>query len=296
MRTLIIKLGALGDVLRTTPLLRVLEGEVDWVTGPSAVPLLSKRWCNPISYIEGRKLARKKYDLVICLDEDCRAAHLASSVKAETRIGTYLNDQKQVDYTPSSRRWYDMSLISKLGKKKADLLKYQNRDSYQSILFSMLGRKFAGYRYVLPPDLYLDSGGPGSDLVVGLETRAGDRWPTKQWNKFDELIRSEYLLPCEFRIFEQQPTLMDYVMDIWECGTIVTGDTLAMHIAIALEKKVIGIFTCTNPHEIYGYGVLRKIVSSKLKKAFYKTDYVKEAVDCISLKKVETEILKAWKR
>ena len=29
---LIIKLGALGDVVRTTPLLRVLEGKMTWVT------------------------------------------------------------------------------------------------------------------------------------------------------------------------------------------------------------------------------------------------------------------------
>jgi hypothetical protein len=32
-----------------------------------------------------------------------------------------------------------MSLISKYGKEKADLLKWKNRKSYQEILFEMLG-------------------------------------------------------------------------------------------------------------------------------------------------------------
>src|SRR5579885_2276173 len=33
---LVIKLGALGDVIRTTPLLRVLEGRITWVTSTVA--------------------------------------------------------------------------------------------------------------------------------------------------------------------------------------------------------------------------------------------------------------------
>src|SRR5690606_9146778 len=40
MRTLILKLNATGDVVRTTSLLRRLEGEVAWITAPTNVPLL----------------------------------------------------------------------------------------------------------------------------------------------------------------------------------------------------------------------------------------------------------------
>ena len=40
MNTLIVKLGATGDVVRTTPLLRRLNGEVTWLTASKNVVLL----------------------------------------------------------------------------------------------------------------------------------------------------------------------------------------------------------------------------------------------------------------
>ena len=40
METLIIKLGATGDVVRTTPLLRRFDGPVTWLTAPMNVDLL----------------------------------------------------------------------------------------------------------------------------------------------------------------------------------------------------------------------------------------------------------------
>ena len=39
--TLILKLGATGDVVRTTPLLKHLAGEVSWITAAKNVPLLA---------------------------------------------------------------------------------------------------------------------------------------------------------------------------------------------------------------------------------------------------------------
>src|SRR5437764_15441887 len=40
MKVLIIKLGATGDVVRTTPLLRQLDGLVSWITAENNLPLL----------------------------------------------------------------------------------------------------------------------------------------------------------------------------------------------------------------------------------------------------------------
>ena len=42
MSVLIIKLGATGDVVRTTPLLRRLDGSVSWVTAENNLPLLKE--------------------------------------------------------------------------------------------------------------------------------------------------------------------------------------------------------------------------------------------------------------
>jgi len=43
MKTLICKKGALGDVVRTTILLRELEGEIYWLSQKSAEPLLRSK-------------------------------------------------------------------------------------------------------------------------------------------------------------------------------------------------------------------------------------------------------------
>ena len=40
MNTLIVKLNATGDVVRTTPLLRCLDGPVTWITARANCPLL----------------------------------------------------------------------------------------------------------------------------------------------------------------------------------------------------------------------------------------------------------------
>ena len=65
-----------------------------------------------------------------------------------------------------------------------------------------------------------------------------------------------------------------------------------MHIALALKIPIVTLFTCTSAVEIYGYNNMEKIVSAELKKAFYKTEYIPEAVNCISL----NDVLKAINR
>ena len=83
---LIIKVGALGDVVRTTPLLRVLEGNITWVTAARAVPLLEGNpYIDRIRRIEAgpERLLGDKYDLVINLEDEPAAAKLASISKRQ---------------------------------------------------------------------------------------------------------------------------------------------------------------------------------------------------------------------
>ncbi|MEK6831012.1 MAG: glycosyltransferase family 9 protein [Nanoarchaeota archaeon] len=48
------------------------------------------------------------------------------------------------------------------------------------------------------------------------------------------------------------------------CNKIVSGDSFALHVALALKKPTIGLFFCTPPNEIEDYGLLKKIVSPLL--------------------------------
>jgi heptosyltransferase II len=280
---LIIKLGALGDVIRTTPLLRVLEGEITWVTSAAALPFL--RHAPQITRLlvadnPGFRLERN-YDLVINLEDDLPSAHLASAVATERVVGPYLRGDA-IAYEGLSVEWFDMSLTSRYGREKADQLKLRNRKTYQELIFSALGKKYCGEDPVLCLPLRKTQT-PG---LVGIEARAGGVWPTKQWCRYEEIAKCLAGVGYRVRFFRQRDSVVDYADDINECEFVICGDTLAMHLGLALGKRVVALFTCTSPWEIYGYGTLAKVVSPLLEQFFYKRTYSAEPGEAISATEV----------
>jgi len=286
-KILIIKLGASGDLIRTTPLLRVLiDDEITWITHPKNMELLpadSFNFKEVLSIDEADYLKKKSFDLVISLDDEIEVAQLASSIKAKELVGIYMGRDGRPTYTDSAAPWFDMGLISKFGKAKADSLKIANTRTYQEILFSMLGLTFRGEEYFIR----IPSGINCNQKHAAIEQRAGNRWPTKRWNRYLELASRLETDGYKVWFLEQRPTMQQFIRDIGRCNTLITGDTLAMHIALALKiRRVVALFTCTSPTEIYDYGRMKKIVSPYLNQAFYLTDYVAKAVEAISLEQV----------
>lgn len=275
---LIIKLGALGDVLRTTSLLRRLSGRITWVTGRECLPLLAQtpRIQRLVPLAEASSLRRLSFDRVINFDEDPRACRLAAAVAARRRTGAWTVDGR-IAYCAASAPWFDMSLISRLGREAADQIKARGRRSYQDYLFAACGLRFHGEEYVLPLRPARAEAG-----VVALESRVGEQWPAKAWGGYAALrdsLREEGFRPVELR---PRRRLADYLDDINRAGIVVTGDTLAMHVGLALRKKVIALFTCTSPDEIHGYGRLIKLVDARLLKNFYRRDRAPGAASTIS--------------
>jgi heptosyltransferase-2 len=267
MKTLIIKIGALGDVLRTTPLLHRLQGNVTWVTDRRATPLLAgnKHLARVIAADEAGPIKREKFDWVINFDESREACLLASSVKAVRKTGALLRNGSPA-YCERSAPWFDMSLISRLGIRKADRLKYASRKTYQHFLFKACGFSFTGEEYLLARPA------PASaSRTVAIEMRTGPKWPLKYWPGYEALIELFKEKGVDFFILRQRRMLRDYISDINRCSILLSGDTLAMHIALALRKRAVAVFNCTSPWEIYGYGRLSKIVDSKLGDFFYST-------------------------
>ncbi len=287
----IIKIGATGDVVRTTPILHLYKkAEIFWITADKNKEILPSFLKNlKIFSIENINLdffSKIEFDLIISLDDDYKTAELASNLKSKKICGIYLKNEK-ILYTKDSNEWFDMGLSSRLGKKKADQLKWKNKKSYQEILFNILGYKFSGEKYILPKIIENKN---KDKNIIGIENRAGNRCPTKLWNKYNEL--KELLIAKGFQViyFKDRNTMKEYIKDISQASYLVCGDTLGMHIALGLGIPTTAIFTCTSPQEIYDYGILKKIVSKNLNKAFYKTKYIFEAVDTISLKEVVSSL------
>src|SRR5882762_1223392 len=105
MHVLIVKLGATGDVVRTTSLLRRLEGHVTWVTAQKNAVLIEnvRERLRVISW-ENREEARgTRYDLVINLEDELENALFVKSLEYSRLFGAYVESDNQLRYTEDSR-------------------------------------------------------------------------------------------------------------------------------------------------------------------------------------------------
>jgi ADP-heptose:LPS heptosyltransferase len=121
--------------------------------------------------------------------------------------------------------------------------------------------------------------------IVGINTGAGNRWPLKRWRPegFVQLIehilgttcaevmmlggRSEEETNARMRArFDERvhhrtaASLREFIRLIDLCDIVVTGDTLALHAAVGLGKRVVALFGPTSAAEIDLYGLGTKIV------------------------------------
>ena len=161
MKILILKLNATGDVVRTTPLLRCLHGEITWITARNNLSLLDglKGNLRSLCWEDRESIRGDEYDLVINLEDETELAAFVKSIRHRQLFGAYMNGSNKISYTEDSRRWFDMSLISVYGKREADSLKFQNRRTYQELVFEGLGFHFSGQKYILPESDYTELSG-----------------------------------------------------------------------------------------------------------------------------------------
>lgn len=292
---LICKTSALGDAVRTTPILRVINGNIFWLTSKEAAELLpGLETLKILTPNEINALKNINFDIVLNLEEDVELAKFLTKLRYKKLIGVYYDfESNKLSYTDESKEWYDMSLISKYGKEKADLLKWENKKTYQEILFSMIGKKFNGEEYLLNYEVLPIQ--KKDSKVVAIEKRAGKVWPMKVWPYYDELKAKIEKEGYEVIVLRQRDTIIEYMKDIDEADILICGDTLAMHLGIYLRKKVIALFLCTSPWEIYDYGRVVKIVNPFLKEAFYRRDYDEKLVKGITVDMVFEAFLKIVK-
>lgn len=288
MKILIIKTGASGDVVRTTPLLHVLKGVIDWIISDDNAVLLSG--LNPINRVikwsERHVIKGTHYQLVINLEESYEAATLLKDITYSDLYGAYLSSLSGISYTENSQVWFDMSLIGKHGLETANVLKFNNRKSYQEIIFTGLGISFNGEAYILPKSILSNMVGD-----IAIAPYAGPVWPMKNWGYYDDLIsilqKENYLV----NILPQRSSILEHLADIRNHTYLISGDSLPMHLALGCGLRCINIFICTSPWEIYGYGLQRKIVSPNLDHYFYKRNFDPMAPYSISPDVVHSEFI-----
>lgn len=272
-KILIIKLGfsetldpeigivpSLGDVLRTTPILSALkdkypQSHISWLVSRQAEPLLRGNsfidrillWDEFVPY----QLMREKFDILINLEKIPGVCALSDMIDAWTRYGF------RFDTVNGTYHAYEkgMSFIEYLKEKETGK---KVKDYWQKVLIEMLGVEWKEQEYIIGYK-------PKTKEIydIGLNYKAGPKWPTKimSIDKWKELEKK--LLNLRYTVSWQQgiDDFCEYTDWMNSCKIIVSQDSLGIHLALALKKKVVGLFGPTDPQEIYSYGYA-KIVHS----------------------------------
>ncbi len=114
----------------------------------------------------------------------------------------------------------------------------------------IIGAPWTGQEYVLGHQ-------PRSKVThdLGFNHIVGPKWPTKAWPE-DHWKRLEGLLKGQASITWQKGlnNLYEYIDWVNSCRTLVTSDSLGLHIAMALRKSVVVLYGPTNANETYLYG------------------------------------------
>src|SRR4051812_964256 len=295
-RLLIVKLDAMGDVLRSTALLPPLaevhpRGAITWITRKESVPLLQRNpFVSEVLELGPDALAHlqaRTFDRVITLDASKISAALATTARSNRKDGYVLDERGYVQPTnAAARTWLEAGIF--------DDIKRSGKETYQNRMAEILGLSGRKHRYVFElggdevarANAHLDSLGFDSMRpTIGLNTGAGGRWPLKQW-------REEGYAALVTRLSERHPELQFLLLGgpgerernerlkaavrvplidpgcdnpvrhfaalMNRTNVVVTGDTLAMHLALSLEKRTVVVFGPTSAAEIDLYGLGEK--------------------------------------
>jgi heptosyltransferase II len=288
MNILIVKLGATGDVVRTTPLLKRLNGQVSWITAAKNVSLLEGlgEKLRSVSW-EQRELFRDRvYDLVINLEDTLEIAQFLQTIKFGKLFGAFADAKGALHYTDDSRGWFDLSLISRFGKQEADNLKLKNRRAYQDLIFEGMGFHFEGEAYLLPSP-------PKTELAgdIAISPKAGLVWPMKNWAYYDQLKIELEKKGLIVNVLPERQTLLEHLGDVKNHRVLVSGDSLPMHLGLGVGTRCVSLFTCTSPWEIHDYGIQRKIISPLLRQFFYRRERDERATTAISVEEVFNAVM-----
>ena len=322
-KILILKLGAMGDVVRTTSLLAGLKKEygrdshITWVVEENSKEILYNNpdidRILPYNPETALLLSQEKFDVLLSLEISPPITLAANIIKADEKYGYHLDeDGHPSPFNESAVEYLETAFSNKLNKGC--------RKTYQRMMFEISELEYNKEDYVLNLEGW--EGDYGEKIVtnknkkvVGINVGSAGRWPSKAWHssKIIELIRKlrdynvillggrretelikeieEGLGSVKVMKNDTKNSVREFIGVLNNCDVIITGDSLALHLALGLKKNTVALFFCTPDWQVEDYDYLRKVKSPLLEKYFMDDRYIEELVSSIS----SNEVLEAVK-
>jgi heptosyltransferase-2 len=335
MNILIIKTGALGDVVRTTFIAQALKDKykennpkIFWFTNENVKIIFVNNVYVDKVISEKKKDELKKidFDIVINLEEGLEEGKFASSLNCKEIIGFIYKNGKILP-TATAKEWFDMSILGK--KPRNDLLKKKNKKTHRQIISEIVGIK--NYKKYEPflrltenqrkiaKDFLRRYHLSRSDLIVGINTSSSGRWPRelpikKTVNLIEKLYKKlnakillfggpneiernkEILRLSKIPILDTGcgNDLLEFPALISVCNLFITSNSLGLHIALSLKRKVICFIGPTSSSEIDMYGLGEKVIAKSNCLCCYKSNC--KSMEKIDIKEVMDKVEKIIKQ
>ena len=314
---LIIKLAGIGDVIRTTPILRRLKSlypdvKIWWLT--EYPEILSKEVDCKIKFdFKGIEIIKSiNFGSIYNLDKSPEACTIMGKLSAIVHKGFRMNSMYGViePIDSNANHKYLTGLFDNVSK--------ENKKHYVEEIFEICDiGKFEGEEYLLseiiPKECLCHPTSRDSDIllliqdfkegkkIVGLNIGCGDRWKSREWKRENWILLSRSLIRKGYEVVilggEKEHVTNKYIaersgakyygtfpIDIFSsivniCDIVVSSVTSTMHIAIGLKKKVVVLNNIFNKNEFYLYN-RGKIVEPEIECDCYYSEYCKN--DCIN--------------
>lgn len=280
-KILIIKLRAAGDVIRHTIILHKLreiypDAYITWIT--DYPDLVNEHYVDRILKWDWKtvyQLENENFDVVYCFDKDKDAATLINKINAKQKFGFSVDKNGRI--IPINRYAKHKFITGVF-----DNIMKENKKHFLEEIYEICGWEYNNERYILPDPIPFDKQIPigKKKKIIGLNTGAGEAWrtriwPEKYWIELAKKLKKEgytvVLLGGELehekniRISKKSGALYFGTMNlrrfiglVEKCDVIVTTVSLALHIALGLNKKVVlfvNIFP-TNEFHLFNNGII----------------------------------------
>ncbi|MEY4617140.1 MAG: hypothetical protein RJB66_2100 [Pseudomonadota bacterium] len=294
---LLVHLGAMGAVLRSTALLRMIKRKypssfIIWVTEDHSRPLLEN---NPLvdkvlglSARDQLILSSMAFDIGFFVDKSAEVAGLQALVNIEQSFGFTTNEKTGaiVPLNSSAQALWELGLDN---HKKF----FVNQRTELELISEALELPFANDEYLLAlregerdvsDQRRREWSQDGKFKLIGLNTGTSGVLPFKTipifiWRDIIARLNQERAFKVVLlggssdqernqiigsgHSVIQSPTnsgLRDGMCSIAATDVVITADSLGMHMAIALQKKIVAWFgpTCAHEMDLYGRGIKLK--------------------------------------
>lgn len=301
-KILIVKLDAVGDVLRTTSILRSLkdkyaDSEITWITKSKSFSVIKDNALIDEIYFsedELEHLYNDMFDIAINLDSGKESCYIMNNIASYEKFGFTLANGKPYPINNLANEWYLMGVD--------DNSKKLNKKTYHRIIHEICGLEYSNTK----PSLTITGLHRKNTKLIKdkyalhnykefilINLGGGNRWQYKKWDKegFIELVNklsasSEHMAvgivagneDREFyneisEAIEDRNNVIyfgcDNSIDDFICITmladkILTADSLALHIATALDKFAVVVVGPTSHTELDVFGKGRIVYSRKV--------------------------------